>query len=186
MIILVKIAIFIVVSIGIVSYSRSSLRDVRTHGFYRFFAFEAMLGLILVNIQAWFREPFSPLHVISWLLLVASIFLAIHGFYLLRAIGKPTDGFEATTNLVRKGAYRYIRHPLYSSLLLFTWGVFLKEVSLLSTILVLIATAALIATAKVEEGENLRKFGEEYADYKRETRMFIPFLFILFIYIAPG
>lgn len=172
-----QLALFIVVSIGIVYYSWSSLRDVRSHGFYRFFAFEAILGLILVNAQEWFREPFSPLHVVSWLLLVVSLFLAMHGFYLLRAIGRPTDGFEATTKLVRQGAYRYIRHPMYSSLLLFAWGVFLKEVSLLSTILVLIATASLIATARVEEGENLRKFGEEYRVYQRETRMFIPFVF---------
>ena len=172
-----QLAIFIVVSVGIVYYSWSSLRDVRSHGFYRFFAFEAILGLILVNAQMWFHEPFSPLHVVSWLLLVASLFLAIHGFYLLRAIGRPTYGFEATTKLVRQGAYRYIRHPLYGSLLWLAWGIFLKEVSLLSTILVLIATASLISTARVEEGENLRKFGEEYEVYKRETRMFIPYVF---------
>jgi len=68
----IKLAVFILVSVGIVYVSRSSLRDVHTHGFYRFFAFEAILGLILVNAQAWFREPFSPLHVVSWLLLTAS------------------------------------------------------------------------------------------------------------------
>src|SRR3990172_5134744 len=170
-----RLAVFILLSIGIVYVSRATLRDVRAHGFYRFFAFEAILGLILVNTQAWFREPFTPLHIISWLSLFASLFLAMHGFYLLRTLGRPRESFEATTQLVRQGAYRYIRHPLYSSLLWFAWGAFLKEISLFSTILVLIATAALIATARVEEGENLRKFGEGYAAYQRETRMFIPF-----------
>src|SRR3990170_427623 len=101
----------------------------------------------------------------------ASLFMAMHGFYLLRTLGRPRESFEATTQLVRQGAYRYIRHPLYSSLLWFAWGAFLKEISLFSTILVL------IATARVEEGENLRKFGEGYAAYQRETRMFIPFVF---------
>jgi protein-S-isoprenylcysteine O-methyltransferase Ste14 len=39
------------------------------------------------------------------------------------------------------------------------------------------ATGALYLTARVEERENLRNFGEEYAVYMRETHMFIPFVF---------
>jgi protein-S-isoprenylcysteine O-methyltransferase Ste14 len=38
-------------------------------------------------------------------------------------------------------------------------------------------TAFLIATAKVEEVENLSKFGADYAAYMKTTKMFIPFLF---------
>jgi protein-S-isoprenylcysteine O-methyltransferase Ste14 len=53
----------------------------------------------------------------------------------------------------------------------------LKHPSLFSTSLVLLSTAFLIATARVEEGENLDKFGAEYAAYKKTTKMFIPFLF---------
>lgn len=35
----------------------------------------------------------------------------------------------------------------------------------------------LVATAKVEETENLNRFGVDYADYMKKTRLFIPFLF---------
>jgi protein-S-isoprenylcysteine O-methyltransferase Ste14 len=38
-------------------------------------------------------------------------------------------------------------------------------------------SAFLIATAKVEETENLEKFGSDYAVYMKTTKMFIPFLF---------
>jgi protein-S-isoprenylcysteine O-methyltransferase Ste14 len=34
----------------------------------------------------------------------------------------------------------------------------------------------LTATAKVEEVENLWKFGDGYAAYMKKTRMFVPFL----------
>ena len=34
----------------------------------------------------------------------------------------------------------------------------------------------LTATARVEEVENLQKFGPDYAHYMKSTRMFIPFL----------
>lgn len=121
-----KIIIFIVASLGIVFISRASLRDPHSHGFFRFFAFESILGLILLNIEHWFRSPFSAHQIVSWLLLFPSLILSVHGFYLLRVIGKPkhrienttTLGFENTTTLVIVGAYKYIRHPLYSSLLL--------------------------------------------------------------------
>jgi len=54
---------------------------------------------------------------------------------------------------------------------------FFKAPSILGGILVPEACAFLIATARVEEAENLRKFGADYAVYMKSTKMFIPFLF---------
>jgi protein-S-isoprenylcysteine O-methyltransferase Ste14 len=92
-------------------------------------------------------------------------------------IGRPKSGIESTTTLVMVGAYKYIRHPLYGSLLFLAWGVFFKDVSLLGGILASVTTAFLIVIAKMEEAENIQKFGAEYAAYMKTTRMFIPFLF---------
>ena len=102
--------------------------------------------------------------------------MAICGFYLLRTIGAPQHGIESTTVLVKCGAYRYIRHPLYSSLLFITWGSLIKGISLWTILLALLATAFVVATTKVEEKENLQKFGVQYAEYMKTTRMFIPFV----------
>jgi protein-S-isoprenylcysteine O-methyltransferase Ste14 len=135
-----------------------------------------MLILILLNSEHWFREPFSVCQVFSWLLLLSSLILAIHGFHLLRVAGRPEGGIENTSVLIKRGAYRYIRHPLYGSLLLFGWGVFLKEPSFFSAIVTAAASMFLVVTAKVEEGENIQKFGGEYVTYMKETKMFIPFL----------
>jgi protein-S-isoprenylcysteine O-methyltransferase Ste14 len=171
-----KIAIFILMSVGIVIFSWKSLGQPRSHGFYRFFAWEIILALILVNADVWFHDPFSFLHIVSWLLLISSIIMAAYGFYLLKAVGKPEAGIEDTTQLVIVGAYKYIRHPLYSSLLFLAWGAFLKEVSLLSGLLVLAASLLLIATGRVEEREDQEKFGADYANYMKRTTMFIPFV----------
>lgn len=35
----------------------------------------------------------------------------------------------------------------------------------------------MIATARVEEAENLQKFGEDYAAYMKTTKRFIPFFY---------
>lgn len=173
---MLKLTIFIIVSAGIVFFSRKSLRRVRSHGFFRLFAFESILALLLLNLEYWFYEPFSALQIISWLLLLSSLILAVDGFYLLGTAGRPKRGIEETTVLVKRGAYKYIRHPLYNSLLLFGWGVFFKNPSLLSAVLVLVASGFLVATAKAEEAENLQKFGADYAEYMKITKMFIPFL----------
>jgi protein-S-isoprenylcysteine O-methyltransferase Ste14 len=176
--------VFAVVSLGIVMISWKSLLRPRSHGFYRFFAFELLLILILSNIEYWIEDPFSLHQLIAWVLLSASLILAVHGFYLLWMIGKPQGavqgssdlGFENTSNLVTIGAYQYIRHPLYSSLLLIDWGTFFKHTSLLSGSLALAVSAFLIATSKAEEKENITRFGDEYACYQKKTKMFIPWL----------
>jgi len=183
---ILKTLLFLAASAGIVYISRASLRSPRSHGFYRFFAWEAILALILLNAEYWFWNPFSLHQVLSWIFLIASAFLVIHAVHLLRIIGKPkaqrtddaaTIGIEKTTQLVSVGAYKYIRHPMYSSLLFLAWGVFFKRPSWLSGILVLAATGFLVATAKVEEAENIGFFGTSYQTYIKQTKMFIPFIF---------
>jgi protein-S-isoprenylcysteine O-methyltransferase Ste14 len=144
-----------------------------------------ILGLVVINAPAWFRDPLRPVQIISWLLLIASLFLAVHGFQLLRQIGRPDRSIEdhtrftleKTTRLVTSGAYRYIRHPLYASLFFGAWGAFFKLPSWLGVAIVLLVSVALYLTARVEEAENLRNFGEEYQAYMRTTRRFIPFIF---------
>ena len=182
---LVKLAVFILGSLGLAWVSRASLVSPRSHGFYRFFAWEAILVLALLNVDVWFRDPFSWHQLISWLLLVISAFLVVHGVRLLRQIGKPDArrddaplvAFEKTTTLVTQGVYRYIRHPLYSSLLFLAWGIFCKSPAWLGGVLAVTATLFLVATARAEETEDIRFFGAVYEEYITQTKMFIPFLF---------
>ena len=172
-----QLAVFVSSSIFILWFSRVSLRDWRLHGFFRFFAFESILALILLNAEVWFDDPFSPLHILAWLILLASLFLIVHGVYLLRVIGKPQGNIEQTTALVKIGAYKFIRHPLYASLLYLAWGAFLKQVTWVTLVLVLAASLFLFATARVEEDENANKFGRAYVEYMRATKRFVPFVF---------
>lgn len=179
------IAIFLLGTLGLAILSRKAFSSPHGHGFPRFFAFEAILGLVVVNGKYWLIDPFSLLHIISWILLLLSLFLAWHGFSLLRKYGniQPQThddlrlGIEKTSQLVTVGAYRYIRHPLYTALLCLAWGVFLKNISILSMCLVVLASAMLYLTATQEEVENMVTFGEEYGKYIQHTHRFIPFLF---------
>src|ERR1019366_8166237 len=132
---MIRVAIFLAASAAIIRLSWRPLRDLRSHVFYRFFAFELLSALILLNAPVWFRDPLSARQLVSWFLGAVSIGLAIEGFRLLRVIGRPALTaawsanlpFENTTTLVTVGAYRFIRHPLYASLLALVWCAYLTN-----------------------------------------------------------
>ncbi len=164
-------------SVNIALSWRLSIPTQRYHGIYRFFSFECILLLAIHNFPAWFVDPLAWNQILSWLLLTVSLVLAIQGFLLLRIAGKPSGDFENTSLLVKKGAYRYIRHPLYASLLYLGFGIFLKNVTLETTGLAFFNFIALVATAGREEKEMIARFGSEYVAYSQQTRRFVPFVF---------
>jgi protein-S-isoprenylcysteine O-methyltransferase Ste14 len=180
-----KAVVFLLVTVGLAYVSRASLGDPRSHGFHRFFAWEAILALFLLNVDGWFRDPFSWHQLVSWVLLGVSAFLVIYGAVSLRRMGGQDPqrddasllDFEKTTRLVTTGVYGRIRHPMYSSLLFLAWGVFFKAPSWVGGVLAVAATLFLVAAGRMEEAEDIRFFGEAYRAYMKRTRMFIPWLF---------
>lgn len=154
-----------------------SLKHRRYHGIPRFFAFESVFILVMLNLKVWFTDPFSWNQVISWILLVSSIYPVVSGYLLLKRKGKPGMNFEDTSHLVKSGIYGLIRHPLYLSIFLFGAGVVFKEPGRIQIILGFITLIAVYITARVEETEMTQKFGDEYRLYMNETKMFIPFVF---------
>ena len=174
---MVEMVLVVLASIGVIWISIPSLRQPGSHGFYRFFAWEIILGLFALNLRGWFTNPFAWYQIISWILLIICLIPIIYGVVMLRTIGKPTDELEATTHLVTNGIYRFIRHPLYASLLYLAWGIFFKSPSLLEGCMAIVASAFLYATARADEGECMVKFGEAYGAYMKKTKMFIPFVY---------
>ncbi|MGQ9620978.1 MAG: methyltransferase family protein [Bacteroidales bacterium] len=153
-----------------------SVKHGRYYGITRFFSFESIFILFLLNFRIWFSNPFSLQQIISWILLFLSLCMAIEGFRLLKTAGKPGRNFEETTILIKRGVYRYIRHPLYLSLFLLGTGIMFKNPGIKQIIPGTVNLLAVWITARIEEKEMIVKFGQEYCDYMKETRMFIPFL----------
>ncbi len=183
---MVKLIAFVVLSAGLGYLSRASLRAPGSHGFYRFFAWECIVALFLLIVDDWFRTPFAWHQLLSWLLLIACIIPLALGLRALAAHGKPVQrreaepyllDFERTSRLVTTGIFHYIRHPLYSSLLLLTWGIFFKAPSWPGGLLALASTLFLLATARADEAECMRFFGPAYQTYMKRTKRFVPFLF---------
>jgi len=179
-------SIFTTGTMVLIAISWKSLFRPKSHGFYRFFAWECILLLFVINVRYWFKNPFTWYQLIAWILLFVSLIPLGFGVHSLRTHGKPVSkresdssllAFEKTTELVTTGIYQYIRHPLYSSLLFLTWGIFFKLPSLIGFALTAITTVLLFATAKADEAECIQFFGTKYVEYIKQTKMFIPKVF---------
>jgi protein-S-isoprenylcysteine O-methyltransferase Ste14 len=169
--------VFIAGTILIVLFSWFlSIKYKRYHGITRFFAFESIFILVLLNYKVWFHDPLSILQIISWILLIVSLWAVITGYLLLKRKGDPTINFENTSKLVKSGIYGYIRHPLYFSVFLLGTGIVLKDPGKIQIILGFVNLVAVYFTSLIEEREMIKKFGDEYRIYMKETKMFIPYI----------
>lgn len=81
-------------------------------------------------------------------------------------------GEQAPGQLVTRGLYRVVRHPLYTFSMAFLW--LSPSVSQNSFALYLGVTLYFVIGAYFEERKLLRDFGDAYAEYKRRTPMLIP------------
>jgi protein-S-isoprenylcysteine O-methyltransferase Ste14 len=144
-----------------------SLRFKRYHGIARFFAFESVFILVLLNYKVWFANPFSPVQLVSWILLILSAYVVITGYMLLKRKGKPDSNFENTSLLVKSGIYGYIRHPLYLSVFLLGTGIMLKNPEKVQLVLGIVNLIAVYITARMEENEMIAKFGDQYRIYMK-------------------
>ena len=100
---------------------------------------------------------------------------AIHtlGRYFTRSVAVFEDH-----RLVRGGLYRHMRHPSYTGYLLGDLGLGLALSNWLSTLVIMVPTAATMAyRIRVEERALLESFGDEYLEYARSTKRLIPKVF---------
>ena len=82
---------------------------------------------------------------------------------------------KANAKLKEDGPYRFVRHPMYSALLLFCGGFVLADRSLYGIGLWLFLTIILVCKIRFEEQMLYERF-EAYSDYANRTKRFVPFL----------
>lgn len=109
-------------------------------------------------------------------LFAAGLALAVWArVYIGRNWGTPMSR-KADPELVTSGPYRWIRHPIYSGILLAMIG---TAVALRPFWLVPAAILGgyFVYSATREERYMAERFPDAYPDYRRSTRMLIPYLF---------
>jgi protein-S-isoprenylcysteine O-methyltransferase Ste14 len=87
------------------------------------------------------------------------------------ATASPTEG-----GLVTAGPYRFIRHPIYSSVLIMTWAGAIGNFSVTNVMFCVLTSAGAFVRILSEE-TLVRARYPEYNAYAQKTKRFIPFVF---------
>jgi len=86
-------------------------------------------------------------------------------------------GLNADHQLIRSGAYRFIRHPIYASMMcmLIGTGTLLTRLWILLAAVVLFVVGVEIRV-RVEDALLASRFGDEFSEYQRKVPAYLPLI----------
>ena len=102
------------------------------------------------------------------IIIIASIFI----LFAIKDLGRNLSPFPrplTNSNLVTTGIYRFTRHPMYYSLIIISFGVFLTKLSIYYLCLT-ISLALLIKYKIILEEKYLKNKFKNYIIYKNEVK----------------
>ena len=77
--------------------------------------------------------------------------------------------------VIKSGIYRFVRHPSYSGALIAFWGMGLIFTNIFSLIVLVVpVTIGFIKRIKIEEAALLEAFGDEYEEYRKQSKKLFP------------
>jgi len=77
-------------------------------------------------------------------------------------------------DIVISGPFKYIRHPIYTSMYIFSIGLGLIFFAWLWFIVMIIFIPFWYLECREEEKEMIKLYGQKYIDYRKKTGMFLP------------
>lgn len=119
---------------------------------------------------------FSLEFILMLFLLALGFFLVIWTMRLFAAVGKGTPApWDPIDKLIVTGPYAYVRNPMLCGVfcILFAEALFFQSQSLLFYTLIFIAINAVYFPLSEEKGL-FKRYGEDYAEYKRNVPRFLP------------
>jgi protein-S-isoprenylcysteine O-methyltransferase Ste14 len=145
-----------------------------------------ILVLLQVILFVMFLFDFSwlELTISTWIQSVAlgfsgfGLFFSIVALWQLKKSLSPFPTPKSDSELIITGLYKYIRHPIYSGLLLFFFGYAIYSVSLYRLIVSLLLLVLFHVKSRYEE-QKLKERFLEYESYQTYTGRFLPSWLIL-------
>ena len=97
------------------------------------------------------------------------------GFHFLRVKGTPVP-FNPPPTVVKTGPYRHARNPMLTGVFLFLFGLgfCVGSFSLVFFFTPLFVLINVWELKQIEEPELVKRFGDEFIEYRKRTPMFIP------------
>jgi len=123
-----------------------------------------------------FSIPGSLRWVGAVLMLIGNILFILAHVYLGRQ-WSPELEIQPGHQLIIRGIYRWIRHPMYTGFLLFGLGLVFLSANLFGCAYLPAVAAMLIVRLPAEEALLTEEFGQAYRDYQKSTAALIPGVF---------
>jgi protein-S-isoprenylcysteine O-methyltransferase Ste14 len=112
--------------------------------------------------------------ILADLLTVAGLAIAIWARAVLGRNWSATIAFKQDHELIQRGPYAYVRHPIYSGLLLMALGTAVESGRLESFVLLTAVAVVVAVKAHLEERLMSTHFPEAYPAYRRRVKALIP------------
>jgi protein-S-isoprenylcysteine O-methyltransferase Ste14 len=131
---------------------------------YWLLAFAATYGILFMNTFGWIGRPIAPSIVTNGLaLLSAAIFI-----YARVSLGRSIGIVPANRGIVTRGAYRFVRHPIYTGYFVGMLALVLRSYSAQNLLTVSITVVLMMIKSVVEE--RFLRADPEYAAYLQRVR----------------
>ena len=142
-----------------------------------------IIGILLVALphipSALFATRILPRTFVTYWVGVTLTFLGLaFAVWARRHIGSNWSGTVTVKEnhaLVRTGPYAWVRHPIYTGLLLAILGTAVARGELRGVWALAMCTIAFVSKLRIEERWMRQEFGEEYARYSASVPALIPF-----------
>ena len=172
--------LFSVISLGLILFSLYLTKSDRLESKrlrYCLVASGAFFGL-LAFVLPFFQQPHFQNPILNYAvglpLTVVGLIGRVYPMIYLRQQG-TTTAMEEVGKLVDTGPYRWVRHPQYTFGFILLCGWFLVWGAVYSLCLMPLIGVIIYSQALIEERYVLeKKFGREYAEYKKRVGMLIP------------
>lgn len=137
------------------------------------------MGRLGIPVEALARMPLprsAELELAGALLTSAGLALAIISRRTLAQNWSAAVALKHDHELVTRGVYRFVRHPIYSGILLMVVGTTLTADTSGACLGFAVIALAIVLKLKDEEALLTEHFGEVYREYREHTRILIPFI----------
>lgn len=146
---------------------------------YTVFVFAAFYLVVGKNItQPWLRiHLFQTTPLSDWLgvaLTAAGIGFAVWARLYLGGNWSGAVTVKVDHELVRTGPYRFVRHPIYTGLIVALLGTALQRAQVRGLIAIGLLYVGFKMKSKIEEQAMIRTFGAQYDEYSRTTGAIVP------------
>ncbi len=134
---------------------------------------------LLLFILLLFRIPAIDFAIDTWLqytglvIAIAGLLIIIAAMVSLNKNISPFPSPRQQAVLITNGPFKYMRHPIYTGILMMTSGLGLYTENISRLLIFLLLLVLFMLKARYEETLLIKKF-PAYMDYKKKAGMFLP------------